>query len=65
MFETLIEREDIKEVEKFLNSGKLVNLMNEEGMGIQAMTLVLQTLITTVQEWNAKFDAVDIGADED
>lgn len=66
MFETYIERSDVKEVEKFLNSGKLVNLMNEEGMGIQAMTLVLQTLITAVQEWNAKFDATNmLEGDED
>lgn len=65
MFETYIERSDVKEVEKFLNSGKLVNLMNEEGMGIQAMTLVLQTLITAVQEWNAKFDAADVGDDDE
>ena len=60
MFATDIERSDVKEVEKFLNSGKLVDAMNKEGMGFQAMALVLQTLITTVQEWNAKFDAVDV-----
>ena len=51
-----ITQELLDEINTFINDGKLVNYMSEVGLSIEAMTIILQSVISTVDNLQEKLD---------
>lgn len=50
-----ISREDLKRARDFVESGVLVDVMNEEGLSISSMSIILNSLFEGFDELEAKF----------
>lgn len=51
-----ITQELLDEINTFINGGKLVNYMSEVGLSIEAMTVILQSVIGIVDNFQEKLD---------
>jgi len=58
MFEVNISRENLEEVKIFVDS-KLVSVMNDYGLSIEEMTLVLDALFAKIEELEEYFSDGD------
>ena len=52
-----ISREDLVKAREFVESGILVDAMNDEGLSISSMSIILDALFKGFDELEAKFDA--------
>jgi hypothetical protein len=50
----LIDEEDLNEAEEFVKSGELVTLMNDWGLSINSMGIILNTLFTGFDDLREK-----------
>ena len=51
-----ITQELLDEVNIFLNKGILVDCMNNDGLSVEAMSLILQSIISTVKDLQKRID---------
>lgn len=54
--EIVVTREDIKEINDFIEGGFLVQLMNDKGMSFGAMALILTSINNTCEEIMKKLE---------
>ena len=54
--EIIVTREDIKEINDFIERGSLVQLMNDRGMSFGAMALILTSINNTCEEIMKKLE---------
>ena len=52
-----ISREDLINARDFVESGVLVSVMNDEGLSISSMSIILDTLFKGFDELEEKFNA--------
>lgn len=52
-----ISREDLIKAREFVESGVLIDVMNDEGLSISSMCIILDTLFKGFDELEAKFGA--------
>ena len=48
--ENEITKKELEEIEKYASSGELVKNMNDNGLSVSAMALILDTLFTKIDE---------------
>ena len=54
--EIVVTRQDIKEINDFIERGSLVQLMNDRGMSFGAMALILTSINNTCEEIMKKLE---------
>lgn len=58
--EIMINKKDLEQAREFVESGALVSLMNEEGLSMGAMAIVLDSLFKGFDGLEARFNAEEV-----
>ena len=56
MFEMSIDKHDLERVEEFLDKSNLVQIMNDFGLEIQQMALILQSISNGISDAKAMLE---------
>lgn len=56
MFEMSIDKHDLERIEEFLDKSNLVQIMNDFGLEIQQMALILQSISNGISDAKAMFE---------
>ena len=55
----MIDKKDLEQAFDFINSGGLVMMMNEQGLSIGAMSLILDSIFKGLSEVEKRFENED------
>ena len=57
--ETEITKKELKEIIKYVSSGELVKNMNDNGLSVSAMAIIIDTLFTKIDEIKIAMEELD------
>ena len=55
-----VTKKELKEISKYVYGGELVKNMNDNGLSVSAMALILDTLITKIDEIKNVMEESDV-----
>lgn len=58
--EIMIDKKDLEQAREFVESGALVSLMNEEGLSMGVMAIVLDSLFKGFDGLETRFNAEEV-----